>query len=90
QLAAEVEARSPQELIEHPETREKIDAIVREVNGKLTAHERLRRWKLLDRELTVDAGELTPTLKIRRKVIAQRYADEIASLYSKTQRVERS
>ncbi|MCP4657161.1 MAG: long-chain fatty acid--CoA ligase, partial [bacterium] len=47
QLAAEVEARSPQELIEHPETREKIDAIVREVNGKLTAHERLRRWKLL-------------------------------------------
>jgi len=88
QLAAEVEAPS-QELIEHPRTREKIDRIVREVNGKLTEHERLRRWKLLDHELTVEAGELTPTLKIRRKVIAQRYAEQIASLYLKSQKIER-
>jgi long-chain acyl-CoA synthetase len=60
--------------------------VVAEVNRKLTEHERLRRWKLLERELTIEAGELTPTLKIRRKAIAQRYADEIASLYPKSQK----
>lgn len=52
------------------------------VNEALAAYETVRASALLEREFSVDAGELTPTLKKRRDVIAARYADRIASLYA--------
>ena len=41
----------------------------------------IKKWKILDREFTVDNGELTPTLKIKRRVIANMYQREIDSMY---------
>ncbi|HHC09230.1 MAG TPA: long-chain fatty acid--CoA ligase [Actinobacteria bacterium] len=62
-----------------------LDAAIRravdEVNRRVAVPERIRRYRVLDRPFSVEAGELTPTLKLRRSVIAERYAAEIAELY---------
>jgi long-chain acyl-CoA synthetase len=44
-------------------------------------YESIKKWKLLPVEFTVDSGELTPTLKVKRKVVSQKFAAEIESLY---------
>ncbi len=54
---------------------------VDEANSSLAAYERVRRFALLERELSVEEGELTPTLKIRRGVCEERYRDTIERLY---------
>jgi long-chain acyl-CoA synthetase len=57
---------------------ELVDAL----NRELSQFERIKRLAILPREFTIDSGELTPTLKVKRKVVEERYKDTIASLYS--------
>jgi long-chain acyl-CoA synthetase len=64
-----------------------IDSAVDAVNAGLSEHERIRNWHFLPRELTQADGEVTPTLKVRRRVVLERYGDLVASMYLKTQRV---
>jgi len=59
-----------------------IERRVHEVNERLARVQAVKRFTILPGELTVDGGELTPTLKLRRKVIAQKYAEQIAALYA--------
>jgi long-chain acyl-CoA synthetase len=44
--------------------------------------EQVKKFAILDRDLTVEDGELTPTLKVKRSVVNERFADVIESLYS--------
>ncbi|MDH7568028.1 MAG: hypothetical protein QHJ73_00380, partial [Armatimonadota bacterium] len=46
--------------------------------------EQVKRFVLLDRELTLEAGEMTPTLKTRRAVILQHFADAVRQLYGES------
>jgi long-chain acyl-CoA synthetase len=55
---------------------------VAEANSHLARVEQVRRWKVLPAEWTPATGELTPTMKKRRSVIAQRYATEIDRVYA--------
>jgi long-chain acyl-CoA synthetase len=72
----------PAALATHPpfleDLRRRVDA---EVNAHLARFETVKRFHVLPRDLTVEAGELTPTLKLRRKVILEQYAAEIDALY---------
>jgi long-chain acyl-CoA synthetase len=86
--ALEAEARrlglewsTPAELVGRPEMVALVQARVDEVNRELANFEQVKRFALLAEPFVVEAGELTPTLKIRRSAIAARYADVIASLY---------
>jgi long-chain acyl-CoA synthetase len=72
---AEVETsgRDPQELVQE---------IVDEVNRDRVRVEQIKRFVILPRDFTQEEGELTPTLKLRRKVVHEHFADEIERLYS--------
>ncbi len=60
----------------------KIDATVREVNARLSQPERPRRWAVVKGRLSVQSGELTANLKLRRPKVEASFADLIAALYS--------
>jgi long-chain acyl-CoA synthetase len=51
------------------------------LNARLKQPEQVRRWKVLPYDLTVEGGELTTSLRLRRAVVAERLGDVIASLY---------
>ena len=70
-------------LVGQAEVRARFDTIVSAVNGQLPPYEQIRRFALLPTELSVDTGELTPTLKIKRRVIEERWHDVIDGLYSR-------
>jgi len=86
-LPPELARLEPAELLAHPRLLERVERTVAAVNRQVAEHERIRRWRLLPGELTLDAGEITPTLKVRRRVVLDRYGDLIASMYLKSQRV---
>jgi long-chain acyl-CoA synthetase len=77
---------SAADLARHPETEALVGAAVRQVNSELAVHERIRRFTLLARDFSMEEGEITPTLKVRRRVIAERYGALIEQMYLKTQR----
>jgi len=56
--------------------------IVREVNGTLANFETLKRFRVLPDEWTQESGELTPSMKLKRRVLTQKYAEVIAELYA--------
>jgi long-chain acyl-CoA synthetase len=68
-------------LAVHPEVLAELDAAVAEANAVLARVEQIKRYHVLDRPWTAESGELTPTLKLRRRVIVERYAAEINRLY---------
>jgi long-chain acyl-CoA synthetase len=71
---AEVEAsgREPRELVQE---------IVDDVNRDRVRVEQIKRFTILPRDFTQEDGEVTPTLKLRRKVVHEHFADEITALY---------
>jgi len=70
-----------EDLHRHPRIVEEIGRGVDAVNAKLARVEQVRKFSLLPRPLSVEEGELTPTLKVRRKVVLERYAEEIEEMY---------
>jgi long-chain acyl-CoA synthetase len=61
-----------------------VDAAIGEVNTRLSHPEQVKRWALLENDLSPERGELTANLKLRRQVAAERLEDVIASLYAES------
>jgi long-subunit acyl-CoA synthetase (AMP-forming) len=59
-----------------------VEKQIERMNERLARVQTVKRFTILPNELTVDGGELTPTLKLRRKVIVQKYAKEIDAMYA--------
>jgi long-chain acyl-CoA synthetase len=55
---------------------------VKQINRTVEAHEQIRKFKILPREFTIDEGEITPTMKVRKGVILAKYEAEIAEMYA--------
>jgi long-chain acyl-CoA synthetase len=68
-------------LIERPETRELIQAELDRINAKYAKVEQIKKFTLLDHDLSHEEGELTPTLKVKRNVIYDRYAEIFDQMY---------
>jgi long-chain acyl-CoA synthetase len=68
-------------LIAHPEVVERFQEGVELVNEHLARFEQIKRFEILPREFSLEAGEITPTMKLRRKVIADQFANQLARLY---------
>jgi long-chain acyl-CoA synthetase len=71
-----------EQALAHPEVTARLQAAVDRANAPRSRPEQVRRWVALEHELTVERDELTPTLKLRRPIVAQRYAARLAPLYA--------
>ncbi len=77
-----IEDGSNEDLIKNPEVIARIDKEVKEFNAGFGKTEQIKRIKLLSKEWTVDSGDLTATLKLKRKIIAERNAKLIEEIYA--------
>ena len=75
-----------EQVAEHPLTRALVEAAVKEANADLAPFERIRRVEILTKEFSLDAGEITPKLNVRRNVITEHYQAVIDEMYLKTHR----
>ena len=73
---------SRKELLARPEILAIVQRRMDRLNESLAPFEQIKRFALLDQEMTQEGGELTPTLKVRRRVIRERHAGLIESLYA--------
>jgi long-chain acyl-CoA synthetase len=71
----------PAHLARQPEVLRRVERIVAEKNAQLQSYARIKRFAVLPTELTEEAGEVTPTQKLKRKKVAEKYADVLESLY---------
>ena len=76
----ELDAADMTALVARVETRKLFKEEIDRNSTDLADFERVKRFTLLDRPFSIESGELTPTLKVKRKVIAENYADQIAQL----------
>jgi len=72
----------------HPRVKALLDEVIGEINSKLDRWEQIREYNLLDQALSQDTGELTPSMKISRHVVAERYASQIEAMYPITMHLE--
>jgi long-chain acyl-CoA synthetase len=78
-----IEARTPAELCKHPRIINLFERQVEALTPDLAQYERVKRIALLENELTIEGDELTPTLKVKRRVVDEKYRDVIDRLYEK-------
>jgi long-chain acyl-CoA synthetase len=69
------------DLVANPAVQAEYQALIDSVNQGLANFETIKRFQLVPDEWSMDSGELTPTMKLRRRVVTQRYAAEIAAFY---------
>ncbi|MGZ5340934.1 MAG: AMP-dependent synthetase/ligase [Solirubrobacterales bacterium] len=72
----------PAQIAERDEMRALIQAHLDQVNEKFARVEQVKKFAILPQDLSQEGGELTPTMKVKRNVVAEKYADEVEKLYS--------
>ena len=71
-----------EEAIKSPDVLKKYTAVVDEINQQFNHVEQIKKFELLPYEWSVEGGELTPTLKLKRKVIMEKYKDAIERIFT--------
>ena len=77
-----IEDTSPAALAENEKVRELIQGVLDEVNKRYAQVEQIKKFAILDHDLSQETGELTPTLKVKRNVVYEQYAELFDSLYA--------
>jgi long-chain acyl-CoA synthetase len=71
------------EIASDEKTQELIAGYIDELNLELNRWEQIKRFTIIDRELSIEAGDLTPSMKLRRKVVIDKFTDRLSTLYGK-------
>ncbi|MGI8555237.1 MAG: AMP-dependent synthetase/ligase [Pyrinomonadaceae bacterium] len=74
--------KTPAEFCAHPQIIDLIERQISDLTSNLSKFEKVKKIALLENELTVEGGELTPTLKIKRRVVEKKYSRAIENMYS--------
>ena len=72
----------PTSLVKHTKVVERVGRIIEEKNRQLQSYARIKKFAVLPADFSQEGGELTPTLKVKRKVVVEKYQSVIASLYA--------
>jgi long-chain acyl-CoA synthetase len=83
-LARGIPIGSREEALVHPQVRELYAEHIKSRLAGVSTYEQVKQFTLLGQGFTIETGELTPTLKLRREVIARKYAPQIAAMYQRT------
>jgi long-chain acyl-CoA synthetase len=80
-----LDIKTDADFCRHPRIIDLFQRQVDEHTADLSRHERVKRVALLEKELTIEGGELTPTLKVKRRVVDEKYKDVIDRLYAEAE-----
>ncbi|HEV3469829.1 MAG TPA: long-chain fatty acid--CoA ligase [Pyrinomonadaceae bacterium] len=80
-----LDLKTPADFCRHPRILDLLQRQIDSLTSDLSRFERVKRVALLERELTIAGGELTPTLKVKRRVIDEKYRDVIDKLYEESE-----
>ncbi|MBV8856111.1 MAG: long-chain fatty acid--CoA ligase [Acidobacteria bacterium] len=80
-----LDCRTPADFCRHPRVIDLLQRQVDSVTADLSRFERVKRVALLEKELTIGGGELTPTLKVKRRVVNEKYKDVIDRMYKEAE-----
>jgi long-chain acyl-CoA synthetase len=69
------------DVVSSPQALEMVGRYVDELNGHLNRWETVKKWRILDHDLTIESGELTPSMKVKRNVVEERHRELIDSFY---------
>jgi long-chain acyl-CoA synthetase len=72
------------EIIASDMIRDRVQAAIDRANVELARYENIRKYEILQREFSIDSGEMTPTLKLKRKVIEKNHEQLIESFYEES------
>jgi long-chain acyl-CoA synthetase len=76
-----VSVAAEEKLSLSPAVMRRVSNAVESINANLASYETIKHFAIIDEDFSIENGLLTPTLKMKRKIIASRYADLIESLY---------
>jgi long-chain acyl-CoA synthetase len=77
-----MEDRSYSQIVSSPEVHEMVEGYIKELNSNLNRWETIKKFIVLEHDLSVESGEITPSLKVKRKVVEQNYKDRLDALYA--------
>ena len=77
-----MEGASYTDIVKSDKVKEMVGGYVDELNAKLNRWETIKKWKILDHDLTVESGEMTPSMKVKRNVVEENHKATIDKLYA--------
>jgi long-chain acyl-CoA synthetase len=78
----EIKFKSEEDLIKVKEVVDAVDKELKQLNKKLASHEKIRKFRLISTPFGIETGELTPTLKVKRRVVYDKYSELIDEIYA--------
>ena len=79
-----LDGRSYREIVTSPEARDLVAGYIEQLNARLNRWETVKKFAILHRDLSIEHGEITPSMKIKRRGVEQNFADEIDKMYAGT------
>ena len=76
-----IAAKGAGELVKDPKVKQQYESIVKKVNAGLEQHETIKKVGVVAEEWNIETGELTPSMKLKRRVILENYKDKIDAMY---------
>jgi long-chain acyl-CoA synthetase len=76
-----LEGKSYADISAAPETQDMVTGYVKELNNRLNRWETIKKFSLLPRDLSIEDGELTPSMKVKRRIVEQSFAGDIDKMY---------
>jgi long-chain acyl-CoA synthetase len=77
-----IQATTNRELMEHKKVQQIYEELLRTISMQLATHEKIRKFILIENSFTIENEQMTPTLKLRRDVIINAYANDIENAYN--------
>lgn len=72
------------DLAEDPDLTSEVDTAIKQANLAVSHAESIRKFRILPVDFTEETGELTPTMKLKRNVVLEKFADDVAAIYGET------